>query len=929
MNRTLDASERFYRLLLLLYPAEMRRRFGGDMAELFRDRLRQEWRTRGRLGLIRAWRRTLLDLLSNSLMERFQELRQRVLPAAAPASHTGTPPGGNSFLAGLGRDLHYALRSLLRHPAPSVLIVLALALGVGANAAMFGLVDRLLLSAPPHIRQADQVVQVQFQGSDPRGNPFVMATASYPVYEALQESAHGFASLAAVHRAEMVLEQDSGESRKIAASMVTSDYFTLLGVDPLLGRFPDSGDSDEIAAAVVSWPFWQRHWGGDRAALGSTLRLDGRLFSLIGVAPQGFSGHDLTNVDLWVPLAAGMANRTDDWRFEPHLRIISILARRAPQTSIKAAQDEVQQILQQGGLLPRLAQVFEVRLASLIPARRLDGINRQGQISLWLSGTAALLFLIALANLATLQLLKALRRRRETALRLSLGCSRSALVRQLLAESFLLAGAGGAAGLLVADWFSEAVRHLLIPEMAPVGWAQGGILAAAAIAAFVAGLATGLVPAWQSRSVSLMEGLQSAGGTLRWRRSRLQSGLLVAQAGLSLLLAAGAGLFLRSLHEAVSQDLGFAVDRLALLQVEFQPAVAESEKDALYRRLLQQLSRLPEVSSALPVISIPFGPHMIFPVSVPGRDTDSVFMGQFPRLYAAAPGYFQAMGIQVVQGRAFGDADTSRAPLVAVVNRTMANAIWPDESPLGQCLRSGVDPDSWPPRHSESLPCRRVVGVVSDTRPQRIRQEEENTWLQYYLPFDQLPAMPGGPPAALPWSLLVEARGPVAGHLGGLQSALSSLLPHSLYEHIEVRPYQQLIDPQVRPFRLGATLFSLFAALALTMAALGLYGVLAYSTAQRRAEIGVRLALGADGQSVARLIAGEGLKVALTGILLGGAAALASGRLIASQLYRTAPHDPFVLFAAAVLLIAAALLASWIPAWRASRVDPCEVLRTE
>ena len=930
MNRVLNGSERLYRLLILLYPPGMRRRFGRDMAELFRDRLRQEWRSRGRLGLLRTWRRTLTDLLWHALMERCQEYRQRSRQPAPQAGRAGQRQGGNPFFGGLGRDLHYALRTLLRHPASSLLILLTLALGVGANAAMFGLADRLLLSPPPHIQEADQVLRIQFQGSDRRGNPFTMSTTSYPVFESLKQAAHGFVALAAEHGGEMVLERGSA-SRKLKASMVSADYFTLLGVEPQLGRFPGPEENrlpDGLAVAVLSQPFWQREFGGDRGVLGSTLRLDGRLYSVVGVAPGGFSGDDLNAVDVWVPLPAGLAKRSDDWRFESRLRIVSILGRLAEQASPEAAQQEAQQILRESGALPRRGPEFQVRLGSVIPGRQLEGVTRQGRIALWLSGTAALVFLIALANVATLQLLKALRRRRQTALRLSLGCSRGQLARQLLAESLLLAVLGGAAGLLVAVWFGEAVRRLLIPEMASVGWAQAGILAAAGGAALLAGLATGLVSAWQSRSVSLMEGLQSAGSTLRWRRSRLQTGLLVAQAGLSLLLLAGAGLFLRSLYEVVSQDLGFDTSRLALLEIEFPASVPASERDDIYRRLQEQASRHPDVASALPVNSVPFGPFLTLPVGIPGRDVEPLFMGQFPRLYGTAPGFFKAMRMEIAEGRAFSGADHAQAPLVAVVNRSMASTVWPDENPLGQCLRSGFDPVAWPPQLTDKLPCRRVVGVVADTRPRRIRLEEETTSLQYYLPFVQLPALPG-PPMARTWSLLIETKGPAAEHLAGLHNALGKFLPRSQSEHLEFRPYQQLIDPQIRPFRLGATLFSLFGGLALTMAAVGLYGVLAYSVAQRRGEIGVRLALGAGGPSVARLIAGEGFKVALTGILLGAAAALAAGRLVASQLYRTEPHDPVVLLGAAAALTGAALLASFVPAWRASRTDPNEVLRTE
>ncbi|HSR69792.1 MAG TPA: ADOP family duplicated permease [Acidobacteriota bacterium] len=926
MNTVLRGSERIYRLLLYLFPAEMRRRFGRDMAELFRDRMRCALRHGGTAGLLGGWTRSFFDLFSSAFMEHIRQAREKLSWFRAGAnSNSG---GGRLPLGGgLGHDLRYAFKSLLRNPASSLLVLLTLALGVGANAAMLGLTSRLLLSAPPHVAEGSRVFTLEFAGSDFRGNPVASTTTSYPVYEKLRSSARRLGAVAARHHAEIVLGQ-SETARKVQACMVSQDYFVLLGVKPQLGRFPSAEEHRPptgLPVAVLSHAFWQRELAGAGDVIGRSLTLDGTAYTVVGVAPPRFSGDSLQAVDLWVPLLAGMSKRPADWRFSERLQTVTVLARLAPGASAQQAEQEAARILQSARGPMR---DWKAGLASLIPGLRLGQRGVTGQISLWLTATAALVFLIALANASTLLLLKTLRRRRQTALRLALGCSRGRIARQFLAESLLLSGAGGLAGLVAAYWCGEMVRRILLPQMVGAGFADSGVLAAAAGGALLAGLWTGLIAVWQSGASSPMTSLRGAGSTLRWRRSRLQAGLLVAQTAVSMLLLVGAGLFLHSLYQLVSQDLGFESQRLALARLEFPASMGPEERDRTYRRLEKQAERMPEVTEALPVESLPFGPRATFPVGIPGRDADQLFQGQFPRLYGADPGFFQAMGIDILAGRAFTASDRRDAQLVAVVNQSMARAVWPQEDPLGKCLRTGFNTSAWPPQASDDLPCRRIVGVAADTRPQRLRLEQENTAMQYYLPFEQLPEVPG-PPRSRVWSLLVRTEGHAEAHLARLQEALRRSLPSTHYEYLEVRPYAELMDPQIRPFRLGAALFSLFGALALAMAAVGLYGVLAYSVAQRRPEIGVRMALGAASGRVARLIALQGLRVAFVGVVLGGAAALAAAPLLSSQLYRTRPYDPWILSAAVLTLTAAALLASLLPAWRASRTDPNQVLRTE
>ena len=369
----------------------------------------------------------------------------------------------------LMQDFRLALRALRRRPAAAALIVFTLAVGIGANAAMFGLIDRLLLSAPPHIESPDEVLRVQFVGTDPRGVPFAMTGASFPLFEDLGAAVPTVSAWAAIRRDELVLG-DGASGRKLTCMKVSGGYFPLLRTQPRLGRFFGPADDEPPSGApvvVVSDGFWRRHYAAQEAVLGQALVLGGESFTVIGVAPPGFSGHTLEAVDVWMPLSAGMAAEGPWWRTDRRRQIISIMSRLAPGVGAHQAASDMSlayaQIATQSG--DREMNVG-VSLSSLIPARGINGISSEGQIALWLGGVSAIVLIIAIANVANFQLFRAVRRRRETAMRVALGVSRARLLSQLLTESLVLAVLGGAAGLVIASWGGELLRLLLLPTVA-------------------------------------------------------------------------------------------------------------------------------------------------------------------------------------------------------------------------------------------------------------------------------------------------------------------------------------------------------------------------------------------------------------------------------------------------------------------------------
>lgn len=816
------------------------------------------------------------------------------------------------------QDIRYAVRGLARQRGFAAVVVLTLGLAIGANATMFGIVDRLLLRAPEHVQDADGIVRLFFErrGRGLAGNTDL---ANFPFFTLLRDSAASFDEVAAVRGTDVLLGTGA-RARTIRGSAVTASFFPMLGVQPELGRFfaehedlPPAGS----AVVVLGYGFWRTEYGGDPAVLGREIRLDEETYRIVGVAPRGFSGIDLERVDVWLPLSAiGPEIAGDSWHRDRGIIWIRLVGRLRPGVDTARANAEATGIwhasIRQGrnadGIIALGPRVQTAPLLRERGPNRTDG----SAIATWLAGVAAVVLLIACANVANLSLARAMRRRREIALRLALGVGRGRLVRQLLTESLLLALLGGAAALVIARWGGAVLRGVLLPG---IEWTEHlldpRVLAFTAAAALLTGVLAGLAPALQATRADIAGSLKAGAREGTWQRSRTRTALLLSQAALSTVLLVGAGLFVLSLRNVRTANLGFASDRLLLVELEYLGSEVElATRLDDYRRVRERLGQVPGVQSVSIGTTVPFWSTWADDLWIPGRDSlPSVASGIPPLTHAVTPDYFTTLGSRIVSGRAFTEAENRPgAPRVVIVNETFARLAWPGETAIGKCLVIG----------ERSSPCSEVVGVIEDSRSFQLRPEAV---MKYYVPWDQQQVRRG-------WHVLaVRTYSEPEQLFGALRREIEAAVPRAAYA--DIRPLLELIDPQVRPWRLGATMFTLFGGLALLVAAIGLYSVMAYTVTQRTHEMGVRMALGARSRDVLRLVLSEGMRLAALGTVAGLVLALLAAGRVAPLLYEVAPNDPRVFFGVALALMTVALAANTVPAWRAARVDPLTALKAE
>jgi predicted permease len=656
--------------------------------------------------------------------------------------------------------------------------------------------------------------------------------------------------------------------------------------------------------------------------LGRPIRLGGSAFTVIGVAPPHFTGVGLERVDAWVPMTAGAAaDVARDFATRYTIAWFSIVGRRRLGVSAAAADAQLTRAYvaswrRQPGA-PPIAQARP--RATLYPVLVDRGPERStgARVAVWVLGVAAVVLLVACANVANLLLARALTRQREVAVRVALGVGRGRLLRQLVAEVALLAAMGAAAGLLLARAGGTVLTRVLMPD---IDWApmDARRLVVAAVIALGAGLLASLAPAARALRPDVVTRLRGtvreggAGATARYAgtRGRLRGTLVLAQATLSALLLVGAGLFVRSLLHVRALDFGYEPERVALAAVDLRGGKLDSVgREAMYARLAERLRAMPFVEGVATTREVPYYQgHWAEHVRVPGRDSATAGHGVHGN--AVSPDYFRVMGTRLLRGRTWDPRDPSADRDAVVVSASLANLLWGDAVPLGKCVIVEDPPDA---------PCRRVIGVVQD---HRLGDPRDPGRAGYFV-------APGAGERDLPdvAGLLVRTRGSAASHGLELQRALQPLVPGAAYANVV--QLADLVAPELRPWRLGATLFTAFGALGLLVAAVGLYSVLAYDVAQRQHEIGVRLALGARAADVLRLIVRRGVGFAVAGVVAGIALAVAAGRGIDNLLFGVSPHDPVTLAAVAAVLLAAALAASLAPGWRAARVDPARTLRAD
>lgn len=808
------------------------------------------------------------------------------------------------------QDIRYALRTLARSPTLTVAAVLTIGLGIGANTAMFGVVDRLFFRPPAHVVDPNRVVRINVTTKESPYGSLTEPVTAYPRYLDFRDHAHSFKAVAAYHPGGISLGLGP-QAEPVSANLVTGSYFSLLGVRPDLGRFfgvDEDSRENPAYVAVLSHEFWKRRFGEDRALIGTTLRLGRSGYRVIGVAPEGFTGIELDLADVWLPYSAAAPEFgvPDVFRSE---WLFGVIARLRPGISPAAAAAECTAIYR-SQIVQRGDSTATVSLGSVRGAVG-PTLSRDAKLTVWLAVMCAIVLLIACANVGNLLLARAAQREREIAVRLALGASRGRLARQLLAESAVLAVLGGFGALLATKWVGPVVRGLLLPHTALGPALDTRILLFASLVILATAVFAGLAPACLASAPDLSLALKSGIRQGTFPRSATRTTTLVGQVALTLILLTGAGLFVRSWRHVHGQHFGFDVDHLIVAAVGLRPlGYKRPEINALYQQMRERVQALPGVSGASLAIGDPFRNIYAVALEVPGWDSLPRVETGGPYVAAVTPDYFRTMGTSVQRGRGFNASDAAGAQRVAVVNETMARLLWPGENPLGKCLRIGERP----------TPCTEVVGVTEDTRPGRVT---DGVLVQYFIPLAQADSVMKWPVTAL----LVRTEGQgeaLAAAVRREVQATSAQLPYP-----DVDPMARLLAARLRPWRLGSALLSVFGALGLLLAAIGLYGVLSYVVSRRTQEMGIRIALGAGRREILKCIMGQALRILIWGVALGVAGVLVAGRAIASLLYGVTPHDPFVLSVVIAVLTAVAAVASYLPARRSTRVDPVVALRTE
>jgi putative ABC transport system permease protein len=819
--------------------------------------------------------------------------------------------------------LRDALRGLRGTPGASAAIVVILALGLGANATMFDIVDRLLLRPPDHVVEADRLRLVYAQRPTLTQARFAR-NLTYPDIRDLR----GLPALAAVSAFTQPREMtfDTGPSaRRVQVQLADASYFGTLGVRPVAGRFYAAAEAGPGAAptAVVSEAFWRDALGADPRVLGRVLAIGRGRYQVVGIAPATFTGADLRDVDVWLPLEAAMVLETRPQSLETRTWWwASAVVRLAPgvddataNAQMTAAHVAARRAVERAGGEPYLAKGPAWLYGVSIVTGRRPNPTRTAQVANWLSGVSAVVLLIACANVANLLLARSVPRARELAVRAALGAGRGRLLALMLIEASLLASAGTALALLVSRWTRAAARAFL-PDVAfgpPVlDLRLFGFCAAAATATV---LLAGLLPAVQASRRAATDGLRAGSRGSTAARSRVRSALVVAQTALSVVLLIAAGLFVRSLQRAVAADVGFDHAHLAIVTLEAQNGVAGRRRDAIYREALERVRALPGVRRAALAIepTIAFGgwsgPGGI---QVPGGELIDDLPDGGPFLYAGTAGFFETLGVPIVRGRSFVPADdVDGAEPVGMVSATFARTVWSGRDAIGQCFRMGAQDRDAPPQ-----PCRRVVGVFGDLA--RSGLGDRGTIAV---------AVPSRPERKSPQALVVRTTGDPAEIVPRLRDAVLGVSGDVRF--VDVEPMASRYADQLEPWTLGATLCVVFGGLALLVAAIGLYAQLAFAAAQRRREFGIRTAIGAGRPDLVWLVVRPAAALAATGLAAGTAVAWVGGRFVESLLFDVGPTDPAVYGGVAIVLGLAALAASIGPAWQAATVSPTIALRSE
>ncbi len=806
------------------------------------------------------------------------------------------------FLETLWQDVHYGARMLRKNPGFTAIAVLTLALGIGANTAIFSVVNAVLLRPLPY-QDADRLIALQ--ENSPRVGP---VSVSYPNFLDWRQQSHAFSQMAAVHNLGFNLSGVT-QPENIEGLAVSPNFLSLLGVRPFLGRdfLPEEETAGTAPVVLLSYQLWQSHMGADSNVMGRSITLDGRSFTIIGVLPATFRAPEKSDViapiGVWAKDMMERGGRGD----------MNVVGRLAPGVTLTQARVEMETIAARlAKEYPEANQGAGVAMMSMRDV--FVGDTRPAVLVLF--AAVVLVLLIACVNVANLFLVRGAARAKEIAVRRAFGASRGRVVRQMLTESFLLSLLGGALGIVLGVWGVRGLGHLIPPDSfqgLEVRMDQSVLLFTGAIVVLVS-VAFGLFPAFQATRPDVQETLKEGGrsATAGTGQHRLRSALAIAETAIALVLLVGAGLMMKSLYRLLQVNPGFRPARVLQMEMNLRSAqysTPEAMKN-FWQQVLDRTRALPGVESVALGTNVPLSfNHGRSDITIEGQPQPAPGEYAHPDFHIVSPGYIETLTVPILRGRSFVEADNESGLPVALINAALARRYWPNEDPVGKRILQGH-------RSSGANPWITIVGLVGDTKLYGLANPSR---FEVYLPFRQRPQDD--------MSLLVRSTADPASLTAAIRQAVAAIDKDQPV--FGIATMQELVDESVGTRRLTLILLGLFSSLALILAAIGIYGVVSYSVALRTHEIGIRMALGAQPKDVLRLVLGQGARLAFWGAAIGLVAALGFTRLLSSLLYSVSASDPLTFAVVAVLLVLIALAASYIPARRALRVDPMVALRYE
>ncbi|MEN3330906.1 MAG: hypothetical protein V7641_271 [Blastocatellia bacterium] len=806
-------------------------------------------------------------------------------------------------------DIRYGFRLFVKKPGFTLIVVLTLALGIGANTAIFGIINTVLMHPLP-FREPHRLVMLWETNLEEGVSQDQVSPPNLRDWRDQSQVFDGVAAFASTNFTLTGLD----ETEKINGSQITPELLPLLGVNPIKGRVfaSDEGQPGRDQVVLVAQGLWQRRFGADPNLVSKTITLDGKTYEVVGIMPAGFEfpkwlepvgSKNATKAELWTPLS--LNNEDANKR---GARYLSAIARLKPGVTAAQAQAALVPIAQD---LQEKYQENQGYSVTVVPLQK-QVVGRVERALLIFFGAIILVLLIACTNVANLLLARAAARQKEMAIRAALGGSRWQLIRQLMTESLLLGLAGGLAGLLVAYW---AIKFIVasFPDMIPRAneiTIDARVFGFTILLSLLTGLLFGITPTLQTLKTDLSEPLKEGGrgSTEGLNRNRTRSILVVAEVALALILLVGAGLLIKSFLRLTSVELGFNTDNLIAMRVALPQSKYKQpyQKEAFFKQLTSRIESLPGMQSVAMTTNLPLsGTNMSFRFMIEGRPAPptEILLAQY---HAISPNYFRTMGIELRQGREFNEQDEAEAQPVVIVNETLARRFFPDEDPVGKRLKI---------TYGKPLP-RQIVGVIKDVKHQGLESSSQE---ELYVPYAQNP-----------WAfmtLVARTQAEPKDIAAALKSEVWAIDRDQPIDRI--KSVEELVADSVSRPRFYARLLGLFAALAMILAAVGIYGVISYSVSQRTHEIGIRMALGAQQRDVLLLIIKQGLMPTLIGIAIGLTAAAGLTHLMASLVFGVSVTDPLTFIAVSLLLVGIALLACYIPARRAARVDPLIALRYE